>query len=42
MPIYSIIIADYEARNEPIIYQDNVISETIDICKQIPRCNVFM
>ena len=41
MPIYSIIIADFEARNEPIINQDNVISKTIDICKQIPSCNGF-
>ena len=39
MPIYSIIIADFEARNEPIINQDNVISKTIDVCKQIPSCN---
>ena len=35
MPIYSIIIADFEAGNEPIINQDNVVSKTIDICKQI-------
>ena len=41
MPIYSIIIADFEARNEPIINQDNVISSTIDICKQIPSCKGF-
>ena len=41
MPIYSIIIADFEARNEPIINQDNDISKTIDICKQIPSCNGF-
>ena len=39
MPIYSIIIADFEARNEPINNQDNVTSKTIDICKQIPCCN---
>ena len=39
MPIYSIVIADFEARNEPIINQDNVISKTIDVCKQIPSCN---
>ena len=39
MPIYSIIIADFEARNEPINNQDNVISKTIDVCKQIPTCN---
>ena len=41
MPIYSIIIADFEARNEPIINQDNVTPKTIDICKQIPCCNGF-
>ena len=41
MPIYSIIIADFEARNEPIIIQDNVVSKTIDVCKQIPSCNGF-
>ena len=41
MPIYSIIIADFEARNEPIVNQDNVICKTIDICKQIPSCNGF-
>ena len=39
MPIYSIIIADFEARNKPIINQDNDISKTIDICEQIPVCN---
>ena len=41
MPISSIIIADFEARNEPIINQDNVTSKTIDDCKQIPSCNGF-
>ena len=41
MPIYSIIIADFEARNEHIINQDNVVSKTIDVCKQIPSCNGF-
>ena len=41
MPIYSIIIADFEARNEPIITQDNVVSKTIDVCKQILCCNGF-
>ena len=41
MPIYSIIIADFEARNEPIINQDNAVSKTIDVCKQIPCCNGF-
>ena len=41
MPIYSIIIADFEARNKPIINQDNDISKTIDICEQIPVCNGF-
>ena len=40
-PIYSIIIADFEARNEPIINQDGVISKTIDVCNQIPSCNGF-
>ena len=39
MPIYSIIIADFEARNEPIMNQDNATSKTIDVCKQIPICN---
>ena len=39
MPIYSIIIADFEARNVPINNQDNVVSKTIDVCKQIPTCN---
>ena len=39
MPIYSFIIADFEARNEPIINQDNVVSKTIDVCQQIPNCN---
>ena len=39
MPIYSIIIADFEARNEPIINQDNVLSKTIDVCHQMPSCN---
>ena len=41
MPIYSIIIADFEARNEPINNQDNDTSKTIDVCKQIPSCNGF-
>ena len=41
MQIYSIIIADFEARNEPIINQDNVVSKTIDVCQQIPTCNGF-
>ena len=41
MPIYSIIIADFEARNEPIINQDNDTAKTIDVCKQIPTCNGF-
>ena len=41
VPIYSIIIADSDARNEPIINQDNVTSKTIDDCKQIPSCNGF-
>ena len=41
MPIYSIIIADFEARNELIINQDNVTSKTIDVCKQTPSCNGF-
>ena len=39
MPIYSIIIADFEARNEPIINRDNDTTKTIDVCKQIPSCN---
>ena len=41
MPIYSIIIADFEAKNEPIINQDIVVSKTIDVCQQIPNCNGF-
>ena len=41
MPIYSIIFADFEARNEPIINQDNVVSTTIDVCKQIRCYNGF-
>ena len=41
MPLYSIIIADFEARNEPIISQDNVVSKRIDVCKKIPCCNGF-
>ena len=41
MPIYSISIADFQARNEPIINQDNVTSKTIDVCKQLPSCNGF-
>ena len=41
MPTYSISIADFEARNEVIINQDNVISKTIDVCQQIPTCNGF-
>ena len=41
MPIYSIIIADFETRNEPILNQDNVTFKTIHICKQIPSCNGF-
>ena len=41
MPIYSVTIADFEARNEPIINQENVTSKTIDDCKQIPSCNGF-
>ena len=35
MPINSIIIADFEARNESIIDQDKQRCKTIDICKQI-------
>ena len=41
MPIYSIIIADFESTNTPIIHHDNVTSKTIDVCKQIPCCNGF-
>ena len=41
MSIYSIIIADFEARIEPIINQDNASSKTVDVCKQIPCCNGF-
>ena len=41
MPIYSSIIADFEARNQPINNQDNLSSKTIDICEQIPSCNGF-
>ena len=39
MPIYSVIIADFEARNEPVINYDNDTSNTIDVCKQLPICN---
>ena len=38
---YSIIIADLEARIEPIFDEDKQQCETIDICKQIPCCNGF-
>ena len=41
MPIYSIIIADFESRIEPIINQVNVTSKGIEVCKQIPCCNGF-
>ena len=41
MPIYSMIIADFEARNEPIANQKTQHNKTIDICKQIPCCNGF-
>ena len=41
MPIYSIIVADFESTNTPIINHDNVTSKTIDVCKQIPCCNGF-
>ena len=39
--IYSIIIADFEAENEPINDQNKQGCKTIDICKQIPCCNGF-
>ena len=35
------IIADFEARNEPIFDQNNQHCKTIDICKQIFCCNGF-
>ena len=41
MPKYSMIIADFEARNEPIYDQNKQGCKTIDICKQIPCCNGF-
>ena len=41
MPIYSLIIADFKARNEFLSDQDKQHCRTIDICKEIPCCNVF-
>ena len=41
MSIYSIIIADFEARIEPVNDQDKHHCKTIDVCKQIPCCNGF-
>ena len=41
MSIYSIINANFEARNEPIYDQNKQGCKTIDICKQIPCCNGF-
>ena len=41
MPIFSIIIADFEARNEPICDQDKQQCKTIDICNQVPCCIGF-
>ena len=41
MPIYSIIIGDFEARNELIFNQDKQHCKTIEICKQIPCCKGF-
>ena len=41
MPIFSFITADFEARNEPIVNQNNQHGKTIDICKQIPCSNGF-
>ena len=34
-------IADFEARNEPVVDRNRQQSKTIDICKQIPFCNGF-
>ena len=41
MPIYSMIFADFEARNESIFDQDKQQCKTMDICKQKPCCNGF-
>ena len=41
MPIYSLIIADFETGNEPIFNQDKYHCKTIDVSKQIPCCNGF-
>ena len=41
MPIYSIFIADFEARNEHIFDQNKTECKTLDVRKQIPCCNGF-
>ena len=41
MPIYSMIIADFEARDEPIYNENNQLCNTLDIYKQIPCCSGF-
>ena len=39
--MYSLIIANFEAGNEPIFDQEKQHCKTIDVCKQIPCCNGF-
>ena len=41
MPLYSLIIADFEATYEPILNEIIPDCKTIDICKQIPCCNGY-
>ena len=41
MPIFSLNIADFEPKNEPIFNQDKQHCKTIDVCKQILCCNGF-
>ena len=41
MPIHSLIIADFEARKEPIYNENKQHCNTTDITKQIPCCNGF-
>ena len=35
------IVADFEARNEPVFDPDKDQCKTIDVCKQIPCWNGF-
>ena len=41
MSLYSMIVADFEARNQPIFDPDKDQCKTIDVCEQIPCCNGF-